>query len=198
MGLNSSASFKLVAALGLACLAAPASANLLLNGSFEDVFNSDWTITGNGGRSNGAGLIFTASDGAWGCNFNGGDREPNAVLFQTFATTVGNEYDLSFDFGKWYSGGGLAALQVEVLSGATTVLDQLVVDETGAVGSDIWSSFQFHFVATDATTTLRFTDRSTATDGFDGFLDNVIVVPAPSSGLAFTLALVGAARRRRR
>lgn len=198
MAFNSSTSFKLVALLGLTCLAAPASANLLLNGSFEDVFGSDWTITGNGGRSNGAGLNFVATDGTWGCNFNGGDREPNAVLFQTFATTVGNEYDLSFDFGKWYSGGGLAALQVEVLSGATTVLDQTVSDETGAVGSDIWTTFQFHFVATDTTTTLRFTDRSNATNGFDGFLDNVSVVPAPSSGLAFSLALVGAARRRRR
>lgn len=198
MAFNSNTSFQLVALLGLTCLAAPASANLLLNGSFEDVFGSDWTITGNGGRSNGAGLNFIASDGAWGCNFNGGDLAPNAVLFQTFATTVGNEYDLSFDFGKWYSGGGLAALQVEVLSGVTTVLDQTVSDESGAVGSEVWNTFSFHFIATDTSTTLRFTDRSNATNGFDGFLDNVSVVPAPSSGLALSLALAGVARRRRR
>jgi hypothetical protein len=188
----------LLASLAVACAAVPASANLLQNGSFEDALSAaDWNIVGNAVRTDKSPYPFIASDGFWAINFNGGDNAPNGVLTQSFTTVIGQQYDLSFAFGKWAFGGGTAALQVEVISGGAVVLDQLVSDSTGSEGAEVWNSYQFAFTATDASTTLRFTDRSNATASFDAILDNVVVVPAPGAAALLAVGGLLAGRRRR-
>lgn len=186
------------AAVGLVSLAGSASANILVNGSFEDFIGPEWSMSGNLGRSNGAPLAFVASHGDYGMNFNGGDLQPNGQLAQTFATVPGNDYTLSFDFGKWYFGFGTAALQVDVLSGAVPVLSETVSDDTGENTSLMWNSYQFHFTATDSISTLVFIDRSNGTGGYDGFLDNVRIVPAPSGLAMLAAGALSLGRRRRR
>ena len=188
----------LLASLTVACAVAPASANLLQNGSFEDVLSAaDWNIVGNALRTDKSPYPFTASDGFWAINFNSGDSTPNGVLTQSFTTVVGQQYDLSFAFGKWAFGGGTASLQVEVISGGAVVLDQLVSDSTGSEGAAVWNSYQFAFTATDASTTLRFTDVSIGTASFDTILDNVVVVPAPGAAALLAVGGLLAGRRRR-
>ena len=188
----------LLASLTVACAAAPASANLLQNGSFENALSAaDWNIVGNAVRTDKSPYPFIASDGFWAINFNSGDSTPNGVLSQTFSTVAGQQYDLSFAFGKWAFGGGTASLQVEVISGGAVVLDQLVSDSTGSEGAEVWNSYQFAFTATDASTTLRFTDRSNATASFDTILDNVVVVPAPGAAALLAVGGLLAGRRRR-
>jgi hypothetical protein len=188
----------LLASLAVACAAVPASANLLQNGSFEDALSAaDWNIVGNAVRTDKSPYPFIASDGFWAVNFNSADAVPNGVLTQSFTTVVGQQYDLSFAFGKWAFGGGTAALQVEVISGGSVVLDQLVSDSTGSEGAEVWNSYQFAFTATDASTTLRFTDRSNATASFDAILDNVVVVPAPGAAALLAVGGLLVGRRRR-
>jgi hypothetical protein len=179
--------------------AVPASANLLVNGDFEWVpgYTGDWTIIGYG-ENVGHGSFVPSSSGAWEIVFNHVESAPTGALWQTFATVAGQDYVLSFDFGKFAFGPGTAALQLEVVSGGTVVLDQLVSDSTGGNTVALWKSYQFAFTATDASTTLRFTDRSSGTVGFDACLDNVVVVPAPGAAALLAAGGLFAGRRRRR
>ena len=190
-----------IAAISLisnAVLLKTAQADLILNGSFENATGGlpdNWISTGN--------LQVTSSQGeTHGVNalaFSFGNLPSNGVISQSFATTAGTSYSLSFDFGKYSINQPLqiARLQANVFDGTgfggLQILNQLVTDGTPSIGDpdstdspNLYSSFQFGFIASGTTSTLRFADLSdpqSVGGGFDAMLDNVRVsaVPEPSS-----------------
>ncbi|MGH7488495.1 MAG: LamG-like jellyroll fold domain-containing protein, partial [bacterium] len=160
------------------------------NGSFESpVFSAGghalasgstditgWTLGGPGTVSivNGAAAgVVDPKDGAQQIDFNSGNTEAGATLTQTFATTAGQTYTVSFYVGRVGPGGGTVSLQGQVTSGAGGVLGSLAVvaPETQGYGP----VQTFNFTATTASSTLTFTDTSTATVAVDVLLDNVRV-----------------------
>ena len=83
----------------LACYAggsASAQSGALTNGSFESDYTL-WTHTGNQDIV-AAGPPY-ATNGIKAVRFNGGQMAPNGVLSQSFATTAGLTYTLTFDAG---------------------------------------------------------------------------------------------------
>ncbi|MBW8778001.1 MAG: PEP-CTERM sorting domain-containing protein, partial [Burkholderiales bacterium] len=105
---------KIIALAALAAISATASAagNLFLDGSFESIVQAPgtwntytsvpgWTVTKANGQATSTGLEIrdniagTAEDGH---NFIELDGYENDMIKQSFATTVGKEYEISFWF----------------------------------------------------------------------------------------------------
>lgn len=194
-------SFKnsLIAALGL-LLSAGASANLLVNGGFEDndvnanswkAYNSSDVAGWDGSRIeiwdtfNGV----LAAEGSQHAELN---ADPNSqagfTIFQNFNTVVGQQYDVSFYYRA-------RANNNEVFEFSVGGLGATMSDHT----TSSWSMFHDSFVASDWTSTIRFTTVTTGTIG--NFLDGVSVtssVPAPGTLALVVMGLfgLGAARRR--
>lgn len=196
-----------VLVLGLAAgFIAPANAdpsvNLIQNGDFETGTLSPWTASGNldigtipyfGGGS-------TAANGSYIVAFNDGDRAPNAVLSQTFATQAGVQYTVAYSYGS--NDGTQQSITASVADDQAATLAAAFT--TSLAGDTSLEPFSFVFTADSASSTLSFADFSgNPTISTDGLLDNVsvtaIAVPEPASAalLAFGLASFGAARRRR-
>ncbi len=150
------------------------AAGILVNPSFESGF-SGWTTTGNQ-------LIefYPATEGIKIVAFNGQNLTPNAVLSQTFATTVGKSYSLNFDAGVFSYTTDPQSLQVTVNGSASLLTRSVNLIGTGG-GAITWAAQSFSFTADRASTTLTFRDQSTATVGLDLLLDNVRVNPLPSA-----------------
>jgi hypothetical protein len=196
-----------VAALGLHNTA---HANLVVNGSFEDVSpapglqtqaNGTWSIysvidgwstTAGPGievRNNVAG---TASNGA---NYVELDSTGNTTMAQTLATSAGSYYALTFD----YSGrAGVAAASngIEVLWNNVVVnLNPITASGIGQ-SNHVWTGYAFGVYGTGSDV---LSLRSVGTqDSLGGSLDNVSVVSEP--GVLATLGLgflaLGWSRRR--
>src|SRR4029077_2274553 len=79
-------------------VAQPSPPGSFTNGSFESGYTG-WTPSGNQGIVSGA--PYSATDGANAVAFNAGQQPPNGVLSQTFATTAGTGYLVSFDMGAF-------------------------------------------------------------------------------------------------
>src|SRR5688572_13316046 len=79
----------------------PARANgQVVNGSFESStggLHANWNTTGN------MQVISTQgeTDGVGALAFSFGNAPSTGVIFQTFSTSAGVQYNLNFDFGKW-------------------------------------------------------------------------------------------------
>lgn len=187
--------------LSLAGFESRLHADLLTNGSFENATGGspdNWNPSGNLQVISGQG----ETDGVRALAFSFNNVPSTGVIFQSFTTVVGTQYNLTFDFGKYSVNQPLqqASLDVDVFDGAgfagTQLLDQTVIDLTPGTGdpdstdsADVYSSFQFNFSALSTTSTLRFTDVSDAQaagGGFDAMLDNVSVTAVPeASSFAF-------------
>ena len=148
---------------------------------------------------NGPYLGLSAIEGAQFVSFNGGDSPSGGILSQTFSTTIGDTYDVSYTVGRYGSGAALS-LHGEILSGSNAVLGQ--ADNT-PVTTGWLTPTTFSFTATTASTTIRFTDTSTGTIGTDVALDAISVtratpVPEPESCAAaagVALVVLGVSRR---
>ena len=148
---------------------------LLLNGSFEFDY-SGWSPTGN---QQVVSSPFQPSDGTKLVAFNAGQKTPNGVLTQTFATTIGQAYTLSFDAGAIStSNQNEQRMQVRVQGNSTLVSQSVSVFAPGNGTRYLPKSFSF--VADSSTTTLTFQDISTNTSNIDLLLDKVRVTAQSS------------------
>ncbi|MBC8141945.1 MAG: hypothetical protein H7Y38_10945 [Armatimonadetes bacterium] len=160
--------------------------NLITNPGFEDG-TTGWTLTGNGVGSPyfNYSLTPTPSFETEMLTFNGGQAAPNAVLSQSFATTPGTSYLVSFVYGNYYNLSDTATQSVTadaVNTANSAVLNSAIVTDT-ALGNQTTfvtvmdTMYTFSFTATGINTTLRFTDSALSTTAnSDGILDNVSVV----------------------
>lgn len=207
--MNTSPKFLVRAALsGLAALAfagtASAATNLIVDGSFESVkqANGTWHIydtlagwqVGPKGvevRDNVAGTAYA------GKNFVELDTTANSWIAQTFQTTVGQSYELSF-FYSGRPGVSAASNTIDAYIDGTLA----VVADSSGIGqsNNVWKDYTKTFVATSSFTTLVFAAAGVS-DSYGGSLDKVVVtsVPEPTSTslLVAGLGMIALIARRR-
>ncbi|MCM8854150.1 MAG: carbohydrate binding domain-containing protein [Candidatus Thiodiazotropha sp.] len=174
------------------------SANLMLNGSFEDNIVGNWDVfSGIDGwdTSSGSGIeIQTNStlgfiDAQDGNNYVELDSHNNSTMFQKIDGLIaGLTYDISF----WYSArtnNGDNDNGINMLWGQDALsLDEIVsIDDATRTGS--WMQNIFSLTATDATMYLAF-EADGLNNSYGGLIDNIELVasvPEPS-----VIALLGA------
>jgi hypothetical protein len=202
---------KRVLVLGSAvlCMALASHANLLQNGSFENgafvpsepssmlLGVGSTTITGWEVIDRGLAwdltpnpYNLTATDGSYFLDLTGDiDNAPFAGMQQTVATTIGGQYELTFDIGSdiYYdaigSQGPVPLIPVSIFATAGST-SQLFTTPT-PTGINEWHSFTLDFTATAASTTITLEGQATENIAYIG-LDNVSVELVPEPG---TLAL---------
>ena len=122
-----------------------------------------WTV-GNGGivsLVNGAFYGASPVDGVQQVTFNSGDGPTGGSIFQTFSTTVGRTYSVSFNVGRLGTGDGTMSLVARVTSGESFLLGTLNAIAPGSPGYG--PAQNFSFTATTSSSRLTFTDTSSAT-----------------------------------
>ncbi|MEO7098263.1 MAG: DUF642 domain-containing protein [Luteolibacter sp.] len=158
---------------------APVSSDLIVNGSFESNFTG-WTTANN--VSIQAGSPYLPTDGTKLAGFNTGNSTPNGVLSQTITTVSGSTYTLAFNAGALAYNTQQQKLQVSV-TGSSSLLSQVITLGGIGGGSNNWTTQSFVFTANSTSTTITFSDASTATIALDMVLDKVSVkaqaVPNP-------------------
>jgi len=154
-----------------------------------------WTITGSsGGNPNNVDLVnsslYPAFAGNWSLDMEG-NVGASGVIQQSFATTPGQLYQLSFAYGNNPSGSG-GTMQV-LVTGNGTLLDDSVSHNTSSAANMNYNLFSADFTADSSTTTLQF--EATTNSGFGVVLDAVEVdpIPEPASLTAWALAAAGLA-----
>jgi hypothetical protein len=176
-----------------------AHANLLSNGSFESgnfvndgngamtllvgsTAMTDWTVQNASLAwilSGSFGL--TASQDSYFLDLSGyHDNSPYAgvALSQTIATTIGAQYQLSFDIGTDTRYNSSTPVSIQVTAGSASYTGY-----STASGIDKWESRSFVFTASSALTTISLNGQSTDLSQKYIGLDNVnfILVPEPST-----------------
>jgi len=207
---------KIIALAALAAISATASAagNLFVDGSFESIVQAPgtwntytsvpgWIVTKANGQPTSTGLEIrdniagTAEDGH---NFIELDGYENDMIKQSFATTVGKEYEISFWFadraGVKPGSLGFAANVKSGASNASTSFN--AIGDNGAA----WHLVTMDFLALSATSvfSIKSTGQSDAVGtSFDNF-QAAPAIPEPASlGLfAAGMAVLGLTARRRR
>jgi choice-of-anchor C domain-containing protein len=186
-------------------------ANLLLNGSFEDgpslgtapfidlpagaTAIVGWTVGGFHIDYAGPGT-WTISDGVRSVDLDGSAGLPvNGAIAQTFVTTPGQHYRVTFDLSG--NSAGLPLLkQVEVTAGAES---QVFTYDIGAVVPPVipltltYIPQTLHFTATGSSTTLVFTSLTfqMGDSGFGPIIDNVEAVEeVPIAGESVTWSAI--------
>jgi hypothetical protein len=155
----------------LIATARPTSADLIVNGDFETGTFAGWTtIPAATGSDFGVTTLPPAHDtlGAF-FSANGSDFD---TISQTFATTPGASYDLSFFYQEVQDSGQAPNNHFRALVNGGAVYDNLDTNPG-------FITLTFTFQATGSVTTVEFQGRNAALGGFD-YLDDVSVTPSPT------------------
>jgi choice-of-anchor C domain-containing protein len=194
-----------------------AQANLIINGDFEDPVLSvgfdtygagsnalnGWTI-GGAGIDHFSSTYFDPASGSQSLDMNA--LNPGSIS-QHFATTPGANYTISFALsGNSALGPVVKTMDVVVLNSlsGTDYSGHYSYDTTGQSSPHItWVDKSFTFTASSSLSTLEFISTTTEfasgynSSPFGPMLDNVGVVPVPSTLLLLGSGLVGLAGWRR-
>lgn len=187
----------------------PGPASLLANGSFEapalgsysmfpagNASLTGWTIAGSDGVTLAKNTVFSeapASDGVqWlSLETNGPKAAPNnwGSVSQSFATVPGKTYRVDFDRAALSTGDGGAFTMTYDVGGPAVTLPIGTTDS--GTGGNIpsltmtpWTAKTFTFVATAASTTLRFTGAGRVNGFYGAAVDNVRAYEVPATFLA--------------
>ena len=195
-------SIALAATLSLGALAA--HANLLVNGGFEDIGTASlrgwggytygtgyslpmpgWTVTGSVDITLTPSTWGPADTGTYALDLNGYDT---GSIAQTFATTIGQKYDVSFAYSRNVAGAPNPATAFVTAGGSTLNISAANDGSFGSSGAMLWKPAGFSFMASALQSTLTFTSTVGGSGGV--FLDSVSVtaVPEPES---YALMLAG-------
>jgi Protein of unknown function (DUF642) len=190
-----------------------ARANVILNGSFENPtivypwyenFGTgclgncaggplpDWTVTTNN-------VDVVSVVGGWPAPAYDGKQYLDLVgtgstggISQTFATTVGVKYNLSFAYGNNPESTSFAIASVEVTPGSSATLPAIFFANFSTENNIGWEVFTASFVADSLFTTLSFNELFGENNG-GVLLDaiNVTATPLPSTWLLLFSGFVG-------
>ncbi|MDP3088170.1 MAG: PEP-CTERM sorting domain-containing protein [Methylotenera sp.] len=188
---------KIALILTLTSLPLLANANLVTNGSFEaDVqANGTWGIYNNLTGWTGASEVELRNNVAGiaseGVNFVELDTKSNNSIFQMISTTVGDAYDLSFDYSP-RMGVSSQSNRIQAFWNGS-LLTQVTGSGIGKTGNN-WYTLSFSVLGT-GNDKLTFSAAGIS-DSFGGSLDNVSLVslvPEPGiwSSLSAGLMLMG-------
>jgi choice-of-anchor C domain-containing protein len=139
---------------------------------FEQLNAGDTSVTGwtvDAGSVDWVGTYWTAPDGAMSIDMSGADA---GTLSQTFGTTIGNTYTVSFRLSG--NPAGLPAVKTLDVSATGGTLASYTHDTTGTeLTSMVWTPETYSFLATSSSTTLSFV--STTPGAFGPAIDAVVV-----------------------
>ena len=153
----------------------PTAAPAFTNGSFESDF-AGWSATGNVRALTAQdSLSFSATDGQKVAVFNSGNQAPTGALSQSFATTAGKTYHLTFDVGA-FSLVNRGGMRLDVSVEGTALRAKRTVNVSASGSGSRYISETLSFVADGSATKLTFRDMSSTTENVDVLLDNVRLV----------------------
>src|SRR5271157_1690643 len=163
-------------------------ANLLVNGSFEQPGGNDilsaagstitgWTVVA-GTNVDYIHTYFTCSDGAFCLDLDG---TPGAGgIAQTFATTPGTAYTVTFDMaGNPAAGPTVKQMRVQAAGQSASFSFDITGHSANSMG---WTTKTWTFTANSSSTTLEFDSLDGPNSNYGPALDNVRVTAGSGSG----------------
>jgi len=145
----------------------------LTNGGFEAALTG-WKATGNLAVVTGS--FWRTTEGSHAVAFNAGQSLPNGVLSQSFPTTPGQIYTLTFDSGALSDLNQYEQrLAVSVRGRSIMPLLSQLISQFAPGNGTRYDSHSFSFTADSPSATLTFQDQSAVTMNVDLMLDNIRV-----------------------